>query len=154
MSDGVNSRYLCKNRTPWYSQEKRSSPLYLCTYMGRNSKNGKNFRFIFNDTDSIATNSYLLLYPKKPLDEILCQLPELKDKIWVFLNNISQDMIKAEGRVYGGGLYKIEPKELNNVPIDEILTLIPTHIVSQILPLVNNTKNKQNYTIASQLSDF
>ena len=46
---GISSRYLCKHRTPWYSQENRSPTPFLCTYMGRtNSSRRKLFRFILN----------------------------------------------------------------------------------------------------------
>ncbi|BAY81517.1 N-6 DNA methylase [Calothrix parasitica NIES-267] len=46
---GISSRYLCKHRTHWYSQENRPPTPFLCTYMGRtNSSRRKPFRFILN----------------------------------------------------------------------------------------------------------
>jgi glutathione S-transferase len=46
-ADSVHERYLCRNRTPWYSQENRPSAPIVCTYLGRsNTKSGRPFRFI------------------------------------------------------------------------------------------------------------
>ena len=32
---GISERYLCRHRSPWYSQEDRPASKFLCTYMGR-----------------------------------------------------------------------------------------------------------------------
>jgi hypothetical protein len=37
--------------------------------------------------------------------------------IWEMLNATLSNSLHNEGRVYGGGLYKIEPKELLNVNV-------------------------------------
>jgi predicted RNA methylase len=118
---GVDQRYLCKHRKVWYSQENRKSSPFLCTYMGRGSKQTSNpFRFILNNSKARATNVYLLLYPKKSIKEQLDSDPELLIKVWNFLNEISADILTGEGRVYGGGLHKLEPRELANVPATEL----------------------------------
>jgi hypothetical protein len=49
--------------------------------------------------------------------ETLSQNPALKKTVWKMLNAITPDSIHSEGRVYGGGLQKIEPKELLNVEV-------------------------------------
>ena len=36
--------------------------------------------------------------------------------VWDILRSIGNESIENEGRVYGGGLKKIEPKELAKVP--------------------------------------
>ena len=41
------------------------------------------------------------------------------------LREIDTESFIREGRVYGGGLYKMEPKELANVPADAIAALLP-----------------------------
>ena len=41
----------------------------------------------------------------------------------------TSDMLN-EGRVYGGGLYKMEPKELGRVPATSITDLIPDFVRS------------------------
>ena len=50
---------------------------------------------------------------------------ELKRKLWENLNNICPQSILEKGRFYGGGLYKIEPKELGSVPAEELVELFP-----------------------------
>jgi hypothetical protein len=40
------------------------------------------------------------------------------------LNQIPVDALVAEGRVYGGGLYKIEPKELGNAPAEGVVAAL------------------------------
>lgn len=122
---GVSERYLCRHRAPWYSQEKRKPAPFICTYLGRgNVKSGKPFRFILNQSVATVTNVYLALYPKGQLSERLKKNPALSRQVWEILNRISPETMLAEGRVYGGGLHKLEPKELANVPIPELAALI------------------------------
>jgi hypothetical protein len=40
-----------RNRSPWYRQEDRDSPPFLCTYMGRKNSKRPLFRFIWNQSD-------------------------------------------------------------------------------------------------------
>ena len=116
---GISSRYLCKHRTPWYSQENRPPTPFFCTYMGRtNSSRRKPFRFILNHSRAIATNVYLMLYPKHTLNKAFSHQPSLKKDVWLALKNISDEMLISGGRVYGGGLHKLEPKELGNIVVD------------------------------------
>ena len=116
--------YLCRHRKPWYSQEDRPVTPFICTYLGRSDKkNGRPFRFILNESRATAANVYLLLYPKPILANALVRTPSLARKVWEFLNSISPEHLLDEGRVYGGGLHKLEPKELANVPADKISKL-------------------------------
>ncbi len=114
---GVADRYLCRHRKVWYMQEDRPEAPFLCTYMGRNdSKRGRPFRFILNHSRATASNVYLMLYPKEPLNRLLQRKPAFKQRVWEILNEIRPQAMLGEGRVYGGGLHKLEPKELGNVP--------------------------------------
>ncbi|HUO06538.1 MAG TPA: hypothetical protein VMU16_15185 [Candidatus Binataceae bacterium] len=122
----VSGTYLCSRRNPWYAQENRPPAPFVCTYMGRNlAKREKPFRFILNRSQATAPNVYLLLYPIPPLVKALETDPKLGRLIWKFLSSIPPETLLGEGRVYGGGLYKLEPKELANVPADAIATLLP-----------------------------
>jgi adenine-specific DNA-methyltransferase len=113
---GILDRYLVRKRRPWYKQEHRNPPPFLCTYMGRaTSKRKKPFRFILNRSSAIATNLYLLLYPKEPLQDLLNRDPELQKEVHNILNRIKPRDLCDGGRVYGGGLYKLEPRELAEI---------------------------------------
>jgi hypothetical protein len=123
----VSDTYLCSRRNPWYSQETRPPAPFVCTYMGRGlAKREKPFRFILNRSQATAANVYLMLYPIPALAKALEDAPQLARQIWEFLDSIPSATLLGEGRVYGGGLYKMEPKELANVPADAIAALLPT----------------------------
>ncbi len=128
LSGGIDTtaqKYLCKNRKVWYHQESRSATPFLCSYMGRgNSKHTAPFRFILNHTSAIATNSYLMLYPKTILQEAIIQTPDILREVWNALSSITANDLVSEGRVYGGGLKKIEPKELSYVKCPRLAELL------------------------------
>ena len=121
----VSERYLCHSRSPWYSQENRLPAPIVCTYMGRDLKRGRPIRFILNRSQATAANVYLMLYPKPILAHAFERDPEIVSKVWAHLNAIDMPSLIGEGRVYGGGLYKMEPKELANVPAEAIAALLP-----------------------------
>lgn len=126
-SQGVNQGYLCSRRNPWYSQENRPPSLFVCTYIGRdNTARGKLFRFILNRSQAVVANSYLNLYPKPSLKTALKNNPDLDRPIWQLLDRISAQSLMQEGRVYGGGLHKLEPRELANVPVPALAELVET----------------------------
>ena len=128
----IHERYLCRHRSPWYSQEFRLPAPILCTYMGRNKKP---FKFIRNHSTAIAPNVYLMLYPKKSLQARIQTNPVLLTKIWQGLKNLQAIDLIREGRVYGGGLFKIEPKELGNTSLTKLAYLLPEMPVKQATQL-------------------
>ena len=122
---GVTEQYLPRHRNPWYSQEKRPPAPFLCTYMGRTHREDSNpFRFILNHSEATALNVYLMMYPKTPLARRLEKNQELKIEIWRILKSIRPEDMMREGRVYGGGLRKVEPKELGRVGTQRLTELL------------------------------
>ncbi len=119
----TSNKYLCRNRKTWYWQEQRQATRFLCSYMGRGSAGGTPIRFILNLSEAIVTNSYLMLYPKERLQQVISNNPGIVYQIWEELRTIGADEIADEGRVYGGGLKKIEPKELAKVACDGLRTV-------------------------------
>ncbi len=111
----IRNRYLVRRRHPWYKQEWREPATFLCTYMGRHRANGSPIRFLWNKSDAIATNTYLMLYPRKGLFKLLHEQPSTAEKVFELLQETVHESMKASWRVHAGGLHKIEPGDLLNV---------------------------------------
>jgi adenine-specific DNA-methyltransferase len=121
----LHERYLCQHRSPWYSQEKRAAAPIVCTYLGRgDTLRGRPFRFILNRSRATAANVYLLMYPTEVLACAIEREPSLLDRVWAILNDLAPAALLEEGRVYGGGLHKLEPRELASVPVPRLTQMI------------------------------
>ncbi len=68
-----------------------------------------------------------MLYPNVEIQRALLGTPALTRRIWACLNQLSQQAMLAEGRVYGGGLHKLEPRELGNVPARALADVLLEH---------------------------
>lgn len=139
IAQGINTRYLCMHRNPWYAQENRPTSALLCTYMGRSKGNSSPFRFILNHSQATAPNVYMMFYAKAHLAAALENHPELLRIIWQKLNALPAEFLTTEGRVYGGGLHKLEPREFGNIPAESILAVLPKSILHQQMSLFDRT---------------
>lgn len=137
---GITKRRLLRDRDIWYKQENREAPMFLCTYMGRGTKGRPPLRFVFNKSRAIATNTYILMYPKPPLAKAIAENPALADLMFEILQKAAESEMHQHTRVYAGGLHKIEPKELSNVVLDLPPELISVASHNQLqLPFDNKT---------------
>lgn len=66
----------------------------------------------------------LLLYPKGVLQQRLAADPRLFARVFETLARITGEMFLSESRVHGGGLRKLEPKELARVFAELILAAV------------------------------
>ncbi len=118
VTQGVPNGYLCAQKETWYYQERRESAPFLASYMGRaNGNRVCPIRFFVNFSDAIVTNVFLNLYPRPDLAACLDGNRDRMIELGQALNNVPAACILHAGRAYGGGLHKIEPKELLEVPL-------------------------------------
>ncbi|MGH7099911.1 MAG: hypothetical protein ACREE4_19970 [Stellaceae bacterium] len=76
---------------------------------------------------AIGTGSFYLA-----LARALAGNPALARHIREFLDAISPEILLGEGRVYGGGLHKLEPNEPANVPADALGAMLSDRPASQV----------------------
>lgn len=110
----VRNSYTAKHRKKWYAIEQRDPAPVVCTYMSRSDK--QPFRFVRNKSKAVVTTAYLCLYPNDAFSD-----GEL-DELCISLNAIAPTTLINSGREYGGGLRKLEPKELLAVPFATTVT--------------------------------
>lgn len=123
---GIQEGYLASRRSPWYAQERREPAPFVCTYMGRSLE--RPFRFIWNRSKATAANVYLLLYPKA---YVARKLTEKAAAVYEALRAIQPEHFFSEGRVYGGGLHKMEPAELMRLPADGLARILGAKVERQ-----------------------
>lgn len=113
VSRGIPKGALCAQRDEWYFQEKRAPSPFLASYMGRsNSGRACPIRFFVNFSTAIVSNGFLNLYPTPELQACIHDKRNRMLELGSALNNVPADCVLQAGRAYGGGLHKIEPKEL------------------------------------------
>jgi tRNA1(Val) A37 N6-methylase TrmN6 len=106
---GFDKRHLCKTRKIWYQISRQSSAPILFRYMQRNSSVKE--RFILNETDAVVTNNFLKLTPKETTDQ---------ERIQVIFNLLINNnrLLLDGGRLYAGGLSKLEPSQLSSIEVE------------------------------------
>jgi adenine-specific DNA-methyltransferase len=93
--------------------------------MGRGSEKKQPFRFLWNRSQAIGTNLYLMLYPRSALAQMLREYPDRAPDVLALLLEVTGDELRGEGRVYGGGLNKIEPSELARISAAALVSRWP-----------------------------
>lgn len=110
---GLPNRSLIKQRKPWFKMEQRKVPQLLFAYLGR-----RNTRFIKNEAGVLPLTGFLCVYP-------IYEDQEYISNLWEALNHPDTlENLKLVGKSYGSGAIKVEPGNLNKLPI-------PDNIVKQ-----------------------
>lgn len=110
---GLPDCSLIKQRKPWYKMEQREIPSLLFAYLGR-----RNTRFIKNEAGVLPLTGFLCVYP-------IYNDKEYISNLWHALNHSDTlSNLKLVGKSYGSGAIKVEPRNLEKLPI-------PEHIVEK-----------------------
>jgi len=134
IAKGLPERYLCAQRAVWYFQEKREPSLFLASYMGRSTETRTcPIRFFLNFSSALVTNVFLNLYPTTELANIIGDNHERMIELVNSLNAIPSNSVLQAGRAYGGGLHKIEPKELLELPFSTIPSWLEVGLKRQLI---------------------
>lgn len=98
----IHKGYLAAKRNPWHRSEQRGESPILFTYFNRDAP-----RFVRNRCGAVPLNNWLIVEPKDGVDP---------DALYRSLQSKSvQEQLLEGRRVYGGGLWKLEPSELQGV---------------------------------------
>ena len=105
---GLHQRPLISQRKPWYKMETREVPPFLFAYLGR-----RNARFIRNTAKVLPLTGFLCIYPKSGARESL-------DRIWKIISHPDTIAnLRLIGKSYGDGAIKVEPRNLERLPIPD-----------------------------------
>jgi len=113
--DGFHRRHLTRKRKVWYTCERRMPAPILFTYMSR-----RNPRFIFNKAGIVALNTFHMVYPS---EELIIDRFGLEAFLACLNSSRVYNSLRTVGRFYGGGLLKVEPKELEQVSVLDLRRL-------------------------------
>ena len=110
---GVHEGYLASNRDPWYVSDRRDPPPIVYTYMSRSRG-----RFVHNKTSGRTLTNLHCVYLDIELSD------EETKALLAYLNSPFADrIVKRSGRTYSTGMDKVEPNELEGVPVIDPRTL-------------------------------
>jgi hypothetical protein len=95
----IQKGYLAAKRNPWHRHEQRGESPILFTYFNRDAP-----RFVRNRCGAVPLNNWLIVEPNDGVDaDSLCRALQSK--------SVQEQLLEGR-RVYGGGLWKLEPSEL------------------------------------------
>lgn len=113
-AQGYHLRSLVQTRKKWYHMEQREIPPIFFTILTRG-----NPRFILNQAGVRPLNMFSLIYPNPYV--LKADAVEL---LWALLNSrFSLSRLHSVSRTYGGSTLKVEPRELDNLPVINPLAL-------------------------------
>lgn len=106
----VHKGYIAAHRRAWWSVGLREPAPILATYMARRPP-----AFVMNAAEVHHINIAHGLYPRQPLT---------KHALRRLSQCLRESISLSQGRTYAGGLTKFEPKEMERLPVPDLVSLI------------------------------
>ncbi len=142
---GYHRRSLVQTRRRWYLMEQREVPPLFFTLLTRG-----NPRFILNLASVRPLNMFLLIYPKRELVQA-----EAVEVLWALLNSdFSRSRLHSISRTYGGNTLKVEPRELDNLPVINPLALNEDQMHKVRSWIAEALHLRQTETLLSRINNF
>lgn len=135
-TDGLDQRYKCRLRTPWYSIDPGQPPHAFLRYMTSRAP-----AIVLNHTDSRTTNSIHNLW----------WFPGYSDpRAYAVASFTSLFAVACEifGHAYGGGVLKLEPRSVAELPIP--VCEVDHHIFAQVEEALRSNAPDRARSIADQ----
>ena len=137
---GYHHRSLVQTRKQWYFMEQRDIPPIFFTILTRG-----NPRFILNQAGVRPLNMFSLIYPNSYVVKADCI-----EHLWALLNStFSLSRLHSVSRTYGGNTLKVEPRELDNLPVINPLAL-PVEYRQSIKRLIDDFYRHRDVTVFSK----
>lgn len=105
---GIDKRYLPSHRPVWFRPEVRQPAPILAAVFARGG-----FRFVRNDADVLNLTAYHGVYPRN------ADPSRLSDLHAYLCSSAAQSALRRHRRIYGGGLSKVEPRDVESLEIPE-----------------------------------
>lgn len=109
MSDEIEAHngYLARNRNPWFVVDRRDPPPIVLTYMSRDGT-----RFIRNETSARNLSNLHGMYIDVEMNE-----SQMRALLAYLNSEFASEVVRRSGRTYSSGMDKIEPNEMESVPV-------------------------------------
>jgi adenine-specific DNA-methyltransferase len=140
-NEGVNNKYLCEKRNPWYSLEKRiPAPIWVSVF------NRGGLKFVRNEANVSNLTTFHCMYVTEMFVDI--------DVFFSYLlTDTAYQIFIDNSRQYGNGLVKFEPNDLNNAKVVNF-DMLSNNNISDIKSLYHQYKITEDKEIINQINDI
>ncbi|MFX1255405.1 MAG: class I SAM-dependent DNA methyltransferase [Promethearchaeota archaeon] len=140
----IDQRYLTRHRSRWFFIEKRTPAPVLCKVFNRGE-----IQFILNETNCLHLTSFHGIYPHYSDYRIL------KALILFLSSEIGKRKVMQNLRIYGGGLKKMEPRDVENIQVPDFSLCSDDELIQLEMFFEKWRKSKTKPSpMAQQIEDY